>query len=97
MDGQIAEEEHIAGARRAGPGRFNWILLERQVPAAIGDMGQRPKLVAAGHHPHAAFLDRRIVEVNNRRDHAVANMWEERLILVHWEGRPALGWLDEHF
>ena len=62
-----------------------------------GNMGQRPALVAARHNPHAALLDRRIVEVDNRRDHAVLNVWEERLILVHWERRPTLGRLDEHF
>jgi hypothetical protein len=27
----------------------------------------------------------------------VVNMREKRLILMHWEGRPALGRLDEHF
>src|SRR4051812_3045983 len=67
------------------------------MPAALLDMLYRSALVAARDHEDTTFLKGCIIKMTDCRNHAMALVWKERVILMHGKGRPLLRRLDKHF
>src|SRR5687767_6576097 len=58
-------------------------------------MFDRAPLVASRHDPDTAFLQRRIIEVNDRGQHGVTFVRKIGIVLVHGKRGALLGWLNE--
>lgn len=83
MDGEVAEEEHVAGFGRAGGGFCDWVFVNGQVVAAVVQVFERSELVGTGYYSDAAFFDRRIVEVDDGGDHGMMLVREVGEVLMH--------------
>src|SRR5687768_10295566 len=58
-------------------------------------MFDRAPLVASRHDPDTAFLQRRIIEVNDRGQHGVTFVWKIGIVLVHGKRGALLGRLNK--
>lgn len=71
MNGQVAEKQDVAGARRARGGIGNRVFVHWQMMGAVVEVFESSQLVAAGYDANASTLERSVVKMDDGRQAAL--------------------------